>query len=65
MSASNQWAVLAAEYIELKPKADRCEKVNKELKALVPPTTSQAFGHGVQVTRSKKGLTLTIAKERT
>lgn len=62
MSRHNEWATLAAEFIELKPKADRCAEVNKELKALVEPHWGGAFGHGVKVARTKKGLTLTIEK---
>jgi predicted phage-related endonuclease len=64
MATHNHWTQLALEYIELKPKADRCEIVNKELKALVPDDCAGAYGHGLTVTRNKKGqLTLRFEKE--
>jgi predicted phage-related endonuclease len=63
MSTHNAWAALAAEYIELKPKVKRCDELNKEIKALIDPTWGGAFGHGLIVQRTKKGLTLRIDGE--
>lgn len=55
MSRHNEWSVLAGEFIELKPQADRCDQVKKELKALVPEDRRRCFGGGIQITRDKRG----------
>jgi predicted phage-related endonuclease len=55
MTRHNEWAVLAAEYLELKGPAGRFELAKKELKALVPEDRRRCFGGGIQITRDKRG----------
>jgi hypothetical protein len=62
-SLNNEWCVLAAEYAQLKPQADKCAIVNKALKELVPADAATVTGAGVKISRTKKGLTLTIKGE--
>ena len=64
MSRHNSWPVLAAEFLELKIHADRCDLVKKELKALVPEDRRRCFGGGVQITRDKRGQ-LILREEKT
>jgi predicted phage-related endonuclease len=55
MTASNEWPVHAAEYFETELAADRHEIARKALKALVPDDASKCFGHGITISRDKRG----------
>lgn len=55
MHGSNEWASLAADYIETLLPAQRHEQAKNALKSLMPPDASKCFGHGVIVARDKRG----------
>lgn len=59
MSAHTGWAGMAANWLELKPIQQKFERINKDLKALVPGDVKLAHGAGITCTRSKAG-SLTI-----
>ena len=64
MERSNEWADAAARFLEAQPAVDRFEQAKADLKALVPPTTKRASGHGVQATASAAGaITIKPLKE--
>jgi predicted phage-related endonuclease len=63
MSRNNQWAALAGEYIELKPKKERFEQVCKDMKTLIPDDRRKVYGLGVVVSRTKKGLQIRAETE--
>lgn len=52
---SNEWASHAADFIETELAADRHEIAKKSLKALVPDDASKCFGHGIIISRDKRG----------
>jgi predicted phage-related endonuclease len=52
---SNEWAVHCADFIETELAADRHEIAKKALKALVPDDASKCFGHGLIISRDKRG----------
>lgn len=51
----NEWASLAAEFLETILPAQRHEGAKKGLKELVPDDASKAFGHGIIINRDKRG----------
>lgn len=55
MATSNEWPVHAAAYLETEMAADRHEIAKKSLKALVPADASKCFGHGITISRDKRG----------
>lgn len=55
MSSHNEWAVLAADYIEHGDAAKAFEAAKKELKKLVPDDACECSGHGVTIKRDKRG----------
>lgn len=55
MASSNAWAAQAAQWLGNKESATVFNTATKELKSLVPADAQKAFGHGVQVSRSKAG----------
>ncbi len=63
MSDSNLWASTALDWLANKDAAKTFEKAAKELKGLVLPDVGRAYGHGVQIKRSKAG-SLTISAEK-
>jgi predicted phage-related endonuclease len=63
MSDSNLWASMALDWLANKDTAKKFDKAAKELKGLVLPDVGRAFGHGVQIKRSKAG-SLTISAEK-
>lgn len=63
MTGSNEWASAALDWLDNKDAAKKFEKAAKDIKALVKPDVGRAFGHGVQVKRSKAG-SLTISAEK-
>ena len=63
MSESNLWASTALDWLANKDAAKTFEKAAKELKALVLPDVGRAYGHGIQIRRSKAG-SLTISVEK-
>ena len=55
MTGSNEWAVHAGEYADTILAADRHEIARKALKELVPADASKATGHGITISRDKRG----------
>ena len=55
MGASNSWAEYATRWIESQQPAKVFKDAEKELKSLTPDDARHAFGHGVQVKRSRNG----------
>jgi predicted phage-related endonuclease len=52
---SNEWASHCVDYIETELAADRHEIARKGLKSLVPDDASKCFGHGIIISRDKRG----------
>lgn len=63
MSGSNSWAAHAADWLTNRTAAKIHADATKELKALVEDDVSRAYGHGLQIKRSKAG-SLTISEEK-
>jgi len=55
MTGSNEWAAHAADYADTILAADRHEIARKGLKELVPADASKATGHGITISRDKRG----------
>jgi predicted phage-related endonuclease len=55
MSGSNSWAARAADWLTHREAARVHADAAKELKALVEDDVSRAFGHGIEIKRSKAG----------
>lgn len=55
MTGNNEWADLAHEWWTTKDHADRFEKADKAIKKLIPADVRSASGHGIKVTRDKRG----------
>ncbi len=55
MSGSNAWAANAADWLQTKKAAATFEAAAKELKGLVEPDVSEAFGAGLVAKRNKAG----------
>lgn len=55
MEGRNEWASLAADWIETKAAAKRFEGAVKGIKGMVEPDVKRAFGHGIQASRAKNG----------
>ena len=53
MTTSNEWADVAARFINLKPLADSFEEAKSRLKMLLPEDAADAYGHGVVVRRDR------------
>jgi predicted phage-related endonuclease len=62
MSSSNAWAAQAGAWLGNKDAAGQFASSAKELKGLTPPDAVRAYGHGIQVSRSKAGA-LTIRED--
>lgn len=64
MDGSNEWADAAVTWRTTKAEAKAHAEMADRLKSLVPPDASEAEGHGIVITRNKRGhLTLREAKE--
>jgi hypothetical protein len=63
MTGSNAWSAFASDWIANQVAAKTFDTAAKELKALVEPDVGKAFGHGIQISRSKAGA-LTIKVEK-
>jgi len=63
MAGNNAWSDQAIEWLENKTAAKKFDKAAKELKELVKPNCSKAFGHGIEITRSKSNA-LTIKETK-
>ncbi|HAX39639.1 MAG TPA: endonuclease [Clostridiales bacterium] len=63
MTGSNEWASSALDWLANKDAAKKFEKAAKSLKGCVENDVGRAFGHGVQIKRSKAG-SLTISAEK-
>lgn len=55
MEGRNEWASLAADWIETKCAAKRFEAATKGIKALVEPDVRRAYGHMIEARRAKNG----------
>lgn len=64
MSASNAWAVRAADWLMLKDQAKEFERAAKDLKGLMEADMRRGHGHGVEVTRDGRGLTIKELKAK-
>jgi len=65
MTGNNEWASLAADWLENRTAAKTFEAATKTIKALVEPDVGAATGHGIQAKRSKAGaLTISELKEK-
>lgn len=58
MTGSNEWADLAGTWLENRPAAKRFDEAASGLKALVSSDVREASGHGVKITRTKRGLSI-------
>lgn len=64
MDGSNEWADAAITWLTTKAEAKAHAEMADKLKELVPADASEAAGHGIVITRNKRGhLTLREAKE--
>lgn len=63
MSGNNAWASYAADYLQNEGASKVFEKAKKELKGLVANDVGFAYGHGIEIKRSKSG-SLTFAKQK-
>jgi len=55
MTGNNQWADAALSFITLQAQAQDFEMAKKVIKSLVPEDAARAFGHGIKVTRDRRG----------
>lgn len=55
MQGNNEWASLAADWLENKKAAAKFEKAAKGVKALMQPDMGEAYGHGLRCVRAKNG----------
>lgn len=55
MTANNSWASNATDYLANESASKVFEKAKKELKSLVANDAGRAFGHGIEISRSKSG----------
>jgi predicted phage-related endonuclease len=55
MTGNNEWAACAADWLANRDAAKTFEKAAKDLKAHVEPDVKLAFGHGIEISRSKAG----------
>jgi putative phage-type endonuclease len=55
MTGNNQWADLAATWLDTRDAAKRFNDAEKDIKAQVEADVKLAHGHGIKVTRSKAG----------
>lgn len=58
MEGHNEWASHAADFIETREAAARFDKAKSSLKELVPADASECTGHGITITRNKRGALL-------
>lgn len=63
LEGNNAWAAAASDWLELRDAAKRHKAACTSLRDLVEEDVSRAFGHGVEVKRSKSGA-LTIVEHR-
>ena len=55
MQGRNEWASLAADWIEFKGPAKKFEAATKGIKGLIEPDVKRAWGHGLEAKRAKNG----------
>jgi len=55
LEGSNAWAAAAQDWLECREAARRHKTASSSLKDLVEPDVARAFGHGVEIRRSKAG----------
>lgn len=64
MSTNNTWAVCAANWLMLKDQAKDFEKAGKDLKALMEADMRRGYGHGIEIVRDGRGLTIKEVKQK-
>lgn len=64
MTGSNSWAKHAGDWLMLKDQAKDFEKAGKELKTLVEADVKRAHGHGIEICRDGRGLTIKEVKAK-
>lgn len=55
MTSSNEWAFLAADYLECEPQAKKFNDTKAAMKELVERDVARAYGHGIEIKRDKRG----------
>jgi hypothetical protein len=55
LEGNNAWAAAAADWLECREAAKRHATATASLKGLVEDDVTRAFGHGVEIRRSKAG----------
>lgn len=55
MSTSNEWGSFAPDWIEHRDAAKAFRDAEKKLKALVPDDAARAYGHGIEVKKTRNG----------
>lgn len=63
MTGSNEWAAFAADWLANKAAAKKFDDAVDGLKALVPEDCSEAKGHGVVASRTKRGISIKEIKK--
>lgn len=59
MTGKNSWAAAAADFLANAEPAKTFERAKKDLKELVLPDVTRAYGHGVEVVRNRAGALIT------
>jgi hypothetical protein len=58
MSKNNAWAAYAADYLDNEEAAKSFEAAKKALKEMVQPEHREVYGHGIAITKNKRGALL-------
>lgn len=65
LTGNNEFAALAADWLENRLAAKKFDEVTKALKGLVEDDVGRVFGHGIEITRAKnRSLTIRELKEK-
>ena len=68
MTTNNQWSESASQYVEAYDTWKDAENTKQQKRDAViesfPANHKKAYGHGIEVTRTKKGHTIRIAKDK-
>lgn len=64
MTTNNTWAVRAADWLFLKDQAKEFEKAAKDLRGLMEADMRRGFGHGLEIIRDGRGLTIKEMKQK-
>jgi hypothetical protein len=55
MTGNNHWASAATTWLMMRGHSETFEAAKKVIKSLVPEDAARAFGHGIKVTRDRRG----------